>query len=137
MRKEITIGIAIEVIGNGTGIGLQMTGIVSPTIGWVVIVVSNAIGFFLIGYSLVKPETVSSQPAQPMTMLAPPKKRLDRHDKAALAEVVEYMLRVHGHADEDTMEASLLRGVVPDDLLKKGICGKCGKPRNQEGGFLL
>jgi hypothetical protein len=48
MAKEIYFGIAIEVLGNGAGMGLQLTGIISPSAGWSIVGVSVIVGFIFI-----------------------------------------------------------------------------------------
>ena len=132
MHKEIAIGIAIETIGSGIGAGLQMIGLTSQTIGWLIIVLSNAVGFCLIGYSLGKPRTMNGQSVKSTTILAHPKRGLDNYDRAAIIEIIEYLERVHGHTDKYTMESDMLRGVLASNLLN-GICSHCGKARNQKG----
>lgn len=135
MHRETAIGVAIEVIGNGTGIGLQMTGVTSPMLGWIIIVVSNAVGFFLIGHSLGKPETVDRQ-STVSTVTLRPKKRLDASHNVALWEVEQHMEDIHGHSDHDGLEADVLDGVLVSDLMKRN-CTRCGKRRNQMGDFVL
>ena len=54
MRKEILFGIAIEIIGNGTGIGLQMLGYINPVLGLAIIGISNMAGLSLIVYGIRK-----------------------------------------------------------------------------------
>ena len=132
MHKELKIALAIEVIGNGTGIGLGMAGIVSPTIGWLIILVSNIVGFYLIGSSRAKPDAITNQLPSGITILAKPKKRLDYRDRTALDSIDRHMRSIHGHSDKDTMESDMLNGVLASDLLK-GLCSKCGKQRNVRG----
>ena len=48
MRKVLYIGIAIEVIGNGLGGGLQMTGYINLLLGWIIIGISTIGGLALI-----------------------------------------------------------------------------------------
>jgi len=52
MTKEIYIGIGIESLGNGIGAGLQMTGVVNPVIGWIIIGFSIPIGLIFIIYGI-------------------------------------------------------------------------------------
>ena len=54
MHKETIIGIAIELIVNGVGVGLQMTGITYPIVGWIIIGVSTIAGIILIRYGIRK-----------------------------------------------------------------------------------
>jgi membrane-bound ClpP family serine protease len=54
MHKATIVGIAIEVIGNGVGVGLQMTGITYPIVGWIIIGVSIIAGIILIYYGISK-----------------------------------------------------------------------------------
>ena len=54
MHRETIIGVAIEVIGNGVGVGLQMTGIMYPIVGWIIIGVSTITGIILICYGIRK-----------------------------------------------------------------------------------
>ena len=54
MHKEIIFGIAIEIIGNGSGIGLQMLGYVNPALGWAIIGISNIAGITLIVHGIRK-----------------------------------------------------------------------------------
>ena len=77
--------------------------------------------------------TVSAHTTQ---VLAPPKKRLDFRDRDALNEVVDYMERVHGHADRSTMESDMLKGVLAGNLLN-GVCSRCGKPRKEQGDIIF
>jgi len=67
--------------------------------------------------------------------LASPKKRLNFYNRQAIHEVEEQMLRVHGHTDTRTMESDVMSGVLVGNLLN-GICSRCGKPRNGEGGHV-
>jgi len=52
MGREIYVGIGIEVLGNGTGVGLQMTGVINPIVGWMIIGVSTIIGLLFIGHGI-------------------------------------------------------------------------------------
>jgi len=56
MRKETIIGIAIGLIGSGVGVGLQLTGITYPIVGWIIIGVSTLAGIMLILYGIRKKE---------------------------------------------------------------------------------
>ena len=148
MRREVTIGVAIEVIGNGTGIGLQMTGIVSPTVGWVVIVVSNAIGFFLVGRSLGKPETSDVDKAELHNSLLSELRRegksvetvarlkgslddVPAQDKLLIQAMAIDMTIAHGHLDLDGLLADRASG-IPLNELKQRPCSVCGIPRDRK-----
>ena len=54
MSKEFYFGIAVEILGNGAGAGLQMTGYINPTLGWIIISISTVVGLVLIIYGLRK-----------------------------------------------------------------------------------
>ena len=52
MHRDTYIGIAIEIIGNGTGVGLQMTGTINLVIGWIIIGLSTIIGLIFISLGI-------------------------------------------------------------------------------------
>lgn len=58
MRKEIYFGIAIEIIGNGSGVGLEMLGYINPMLGWAIIGISNIAGIALIVSGIKKKDEV-------------------------------------------------------------------------------
>ena len=135
MHRATTIGIAVEVLGNGTGVGLQMTGIMNPLVGWIIIAISNAVGIFLIGYGVGKREPVINQP--PVTpIISRKRKRLYSNHSITLMEIEEQMEFVHGHSDHSGLRAEMLDGVPINDLMKHN-CTRCGKPRNERGDFVL
>jgi hypothetical protein len=146
MQKDVVIGIAVELIGNGTGVGLQMTGIVSPTIGWVVIVASNAVGFFLIGRSLSKSETVDREglrdsilselrregkSVKTITRLKGSLDDVPSQDKLLIQAMAMDMAIVHGHLDLDGLLADRASG-IPLNELKRQPCSVCGVPRDRK-----
>ena len=130
MRREISIGIAIEVIGNGTGLGLQMTGVTNVLIGWIIIAVSNAVGIGVIGYGLGK-GTKESIP-----IIAPkrpsPRKRLMAGDWIELETLGERMIYLHGHRDDDGVKADRLDGYTWSEIYSLP-CHVCNKPRDKRG----
>ena len=79
MRREVLIGIGIELSGNGTGAGLQMSGVVNPIAGWVVLGVSNVVGLLLIGYGIGKSDKKSDLATRSTIVLGKPKKRPNLH----------------------------------------------------------
>ena len=130
----MSIGIAVEIIGNGTGLGLQMTGITSVTIGWIIIVVSNAVGIGLISYALGRRvEIITSTPHQ---VILRERKRLNSSHNITLLEIEQLMGSIHGHSDFEGLKAEMLEGVPINDLMKHD-CTRCGKPRNQKGDLVL
>ena len=50
MRRETITGIAVFFLGNGISAGLQITGLVKPTLGWIIIGLSSMIGIGLLIY---------------------------------------------------------------------------------------
>jgi len=69
-------------------------------------------------------------------VLAKPKKYLRADHSMALREVADSMETIHGHSDFDGLKADAKDGVLVSDLLSRN-CTRCGKPRNQEGDFVL
>ena len=133
MRREFSIGIAIELIGNGIGVGLPMIGWASPTLGWIIIGVSNTVGLLLIGYGLGKGSRGSSPSGTQLVL--PKRKHLSFSHRMALGDIVEQMESVHGHSDPNGLEAEMLEGVPISDLMGHN-CTRCFKPRNQRGDYV-
>ena len=61
MGKEIYIGIGIEIFGNGMGIGLQMTGVIIPIVGWTIIGLSTIFGLIFIGRGIRSSRSIPIQ----------------------------------------------------------------------------
>jgi len=61
-NKETIIGIALFLLGDGIGGGLQMLGVVNPFVGWVIIALSSSVGIGLFVYGIkIKDNTLASQ----------------------------------------------------------------------------
>ena len=140
MRGEGVIGIAIGILGSGIGVGLQLTGIISPTLGWVIILISAISGVFLIGYGLGKEKggNGGSTPSQSATdsAIALQDGSIESVTIGDMGFVVSQlgipMSWNHGHRDIEGMIADRASGIPLNELTGRP-CSHCGVARNQRG----
>lgn len=99
-------GIAIEVIGNGLGIGLQMIGYINPLLGWTIIGVSTIGGLVLIILGLRKRGS----------------KSLQTQNQLSVGELLGW---VHAHKCSKCGQ-----GIKVNPFKKVVTCPKCGNVDN-------
>lgn len=140
MRRETVMGIAIEILGNGIGAGLQITGFVEPIIGWIIIGISSAVGLLLIGYGIGKGQDDSQQPKEKQS---PTTLAIEQQDGSIDSITQRDMLFIisqlsipmkwrHGHSDTEGLIADRASSVPLNELMARN-CSQCSLPRNQKG----
>ena len=118
----------------GTGIIAQY---VLPQYGIPIALTVAVIGFYIIRRAGKREiETVNLLESKRIQYRLVPKRRLDIRHAMAIRDVAHQMENIHGHSDNRGLEADALDGVMVSDLLSRN-CTICGKPRNQEGDFVL
>ena len=139
MRRETIVGIAIEILGNGIGAGLQITGFVEPILGWIIIGISSASGLLLIGYGIGRGNNGREQLEVNQSLSRLDIKKQDgsiesvtEGDLAFLSGLMITMKWDHGHPDIEGLLADRASG-VPLNELKTRNCSRCGVPRNKKG----
>jgi len=144
MRRETYIGIAIEILGSGTGTGLQMTEITSATVGWVIIIISSVVGLIMIGYGIRKKDDKGKLIETQQLSVEPPTEPVVQLQEGSIDTVtlqdrrfIRLELSVpmqwrHGHMDTEGLLADRASGVPLNELLARN-CSRCGVPRNKKG----
>lgn len=140
MRGESIIGLAIGILGSGVGVGLQLTGIVSPTLGSVIILISAISGVFLIGYGLGKEKGEGAGSTAPQSATDSVSAVQDGSIESVTAGDVSFIVSRlgipmswdHGHGDIEGLIADRASGIPLNELMQRA-CSRCGVPRNQGG----
>lgn len=115
---------------------------ISPIVSWLLVCLGFAIAITLTYHEQLrekeraKSELSARISSATIPILTKPKKYLRTNHSIALSQIAERMEEIHGHSDFDGLRADAKDGVLISDLLSRN-CTRCGKPRNQEGDFVL
>jgi hypothetical protein len=125
-------------VAGGIQTILALVGI-TPTSTWIigiVVFVACLLVAMYLGYRdlYIKFQLTIDKPTPSSTVVRQPRVRLMATDIAVLIDLESQMKDRHGDSDDSGIERDYRNWIDPDDILNRK-CTRCGKPRNQKGGY--
>jgi len=115
-------------------LGVHMN--IPPVVSWILVGIGFAIAI-LLTYHEQRIEKEKELSKETSLILAKPIVGFLKYTHIlTLREIEQQMETVHGHSDTEGLESDFRRGVLASDLMQRN-CTRCGKPRNQQGDFVI